>query len=410
MHSGIRFFCVLWLWFMLISTGNASEWKIASTLDQTIEYNDNKGLQINATPSFGYTLRPGFSANIDTATLRTGITAHGDIRRYDNKRWNCEAMSINFDQQYQMRLSVFSLSAGYLQNCSTSNKNIDNGIQQPNNQSETYTLSPAWNWQWSPLDIISFTPSYTKTVFSSTGSNNTGVTSSSFRGSETYNLNLSERHSWTRRLSSTASLFFSSSEFNNFNGPLKQTAFGFQVGNQYNITRKWVIDGGVGLRWVKSPNNSFSTTNNDSLLRTKIVNFSLNYTGQQLDSSLAYSRTASPSSTGQMLESNSFTMNSSYKMTKKLTLNFDGSFLKNKSVIQGQFQGQSTSNDRTYYSASIGMTWAFDKEWGLSTNYQYSRQQFTSKGQFNNVQNEPRTSNAIMFHLNYNWNGLRVPH
>lgn len=412
MHSGIRFFCVLWLWIMLISTVNASEWKISSALDQSVEYDDNKGLQTNATPAFGYTLNPSFTVELNTAVLSTGVTARGDIRRYDDERWNCEAMSLNFNQQYQMRLSLFSLSASYLQSCSTSNQDVDSGIQQPDNQSETYTLSPAWNWQWSALDFISFTPSYTKTVFSSTGTNNEGVTTSSFRGSETYSLNLSERHSWTRRFSSTASLFYSSSEFNSFNGPLKQTVFGFQLSSQYNITRQWVINGGAGLQWVKSPGNNVSATtnNNDSLLRSENFSLSLSYSGKQINNSLAYSRAVSPSSTGQLQESNSFNISSTYKMTEKFDLTFNASVLQNESAGQGQILGQSTSSDRSYYTGSIGLGWKFAKEWRLSTSYQYSRQQITNEGQFNNEQDQPRTSNAIMFHLNYNWNGLRVPH
>jgi len=387
----------------------ADEWKVTGALDQSVEYDDNIGLNINATPAFGYLLNPSFSADWNATNMSAGITGRGDIRRYDDDRWDCETFSVDFNQQYQQRLNVFSVTAGYAESCAGANQISDTGILLPNNQSETYNIAPAWSWQWSSLDRFSLSPSYSKTTFSSSGVANIVETSGlGFQGNETYSVNLSENHLWTRRLSSTISSFFSRTEFGESGNSSKQDVFGFQLDNQYEITRMWSINVGGGLSWVDSPSNSGSIDNsNDSLLRTETVNLALNYNGRRIDYSIDYSRRINPSSSGQITEYNSVNMSFSYQINRELIFNIDGTFSKNQTVGKSVRQ---ISTDRTYYTASIGLVWDFAREWQLSTSYRYRRQEFTSadQGQLANELASTRDSNALMITLNYNWDGLRV--
>ncbi len=397
--------------FMLAPIAVADEWKVTGALDQSVEYDDNIDMRVDATPAFGYLLRPSFSANWNTAIMNIGISGAGDIRRYDDKRWDCETFSVGYDQQYQQRLNVFSLAADYSQSCSYLDQASDTGVLVPNNQTETYNIAPAWNWQWSPLDQFTFSPSYSKLDYLDSGTgtdNNTGTTSSGFQGYETYSLNLSENHLWTRRLSSTISLFFSRTEFGDSDNSSEQNVFGFQVSSQYAITRMWSINVGGGLNWVERPPNSGSIDNSDdSLQRTEVINLALSYEGRRMDYSLGYSRTLSPSSIGQIVEYNSVNMNYSYQISREFTFNIDGSISLNKSVGDSEFQSVS---DRTYYNASIGLVWDFAREWQLSTSYRYRRQEYNNddEGQVNNELASTSDSNALMITLNYNWDGLRV--
>jgi len=357
-------------------------------------------------------LKPNLAANWNTANMNIALLGQGDIRRFDDKRWDCQTYSVEGSQQYQRRLNVYSIAANYSQSCSSSDQLSDTGVIRPNNESETYSLSPSWSWQWSLLDQFSLRLNYSTTIFSSSGINNEGETSADagFKGNETYSLNLSERHSWTRRLNSTASMNVSSSEFGSSNSSTsKQKTFGFQLSTGYNITRLWTANIGGGLSWVQSPSRSNDIADSsDSLLRTEVFNFSLNYSGRRMNYGLDYSRTNSPSASGQISENNTFNMNYSFEMSRKWSVNIDGSMLKNESIGQGDF---SLSSERTYYTASVGVIWDFDKEWRLSANYQYRRQEIIRSGEIvEDGQSGVRDSNVLTIQLNYNWDGLRVFH
>ncbi len=383
----------------------ADEWKLTGALEQSIEYDDNINMNVDSSSVFGYLLKPVFGFEWNTSVMNASVTGRGDIRRYDDKQWDCDAFSLNADQQYQQKTSIFSVAGNYSKSCSYSDQLSDTGIIVPDTQSEAYNLSPSWSWQWSGLDRVSISPSYSQTVYSSTS---TGTVNSNFQDNKIYSLNISENHSWNRRLNSAASLFFSRSEFGNSANISTQNSYGFQLSGGYNITRMWSVNMGAGLNWVQSPSNSnVNNSRNSSLLRTELFNFGLGYSDRRINYALDYTRRNSPSASGQIIEYSTVNVNFSYEISRQWAFNIDGSMTKNKSIGQSAFQ---ISSDRTYYTATIGLVWDIDKEWRLSTSYRYRRQEFTSSGitQVTNIQRSITDSNTVMINLNYNWDGLRI--
>lgn len=409
MRSHGKFLPVSLVWIVLMPLANADEWKITAGMDQGIEYDDNIGLRADATPAFGYLLKPSFGANWNTAVMGIGITGRSDIRRYDDERWDCENFSLGADQHYQQRRHVFSISGDYSQSCSYSQQIADTGILVPNNQTENLNFAPSWNWQWTQRDQLTLSPSYSQTSYSIVGSDNDVATSANFRNNETYSIDLSEQHRWTRRINFTAGLFYSHTQFSHAGGTSGQSVYGFQVGGQYAISRAWSINAGGGLRWVEIPTAGGITNGeaNDAPQLAEIGNLALNYKGQRMDYSLSYSRSVNPSAFGQMLEYSSLNMEYAYQITRELSFNLDGSLSENQSIGQSQFQ---TAQNRRYFSASAGLVWKFAREWQLSASYRYRRQEYPDMdgAQANNTLAGMQDSNAIMLHLNYNWDGWRV--
>lgn len=408
-HYGkIIFASLVWVMFARVAVG--AEWKVAGALDQGVEYDDNIALRPDATPTFGYLLKPRFSADWNTNNIGLGLTGSGDIRRYDDEQWNCDNFSLGANQHYLMKTQNFSVAGGYSQSCSYSQQTSDTGILVPGNQSENYNLAPNWNWQFAPLDKLSLSPTYAQTSYSANGSSNELGSGANFRSNDTYSLNLTETHDWDRRLSSNHSLFFSRSEFSNAGSASSQNMYGFQLGGQYAISRAWSINAGAGGRWVQQPssiNNTLASNSSDSPIFTNVANLGLNYKGQNMDYGFNFSRTVNPSAYGQLLENNSVNMNYSYQISRELAFNIDASLQKNQSI--GQSQTQAAQN-RTYYSASSGLVWKFSKDWNVSAKYLYRRQEYpdVQGGQAINSLAGAQESNAFMLHLNYNWDGLRV--
>ena len=392
---------------LLGQLADAAEWKMTGTLNQGVDYDDNISLSADATPVFGYLLQPSLSGNWNKANMNLGITGSGDIRRYDDDSWNCDNFSLGLNGRYLLRRHVFSLNVGYAQSCSYSQQIEDTGILLPNTQTESVNLAPAWSWQWTPLDQLSFRPTYSQISYSGLGADNNTASNLGFQNNTTYGLDLSELHQWNRRLSFTTGLFFSATEYSG-TGASNQNMFGFQLGSQYAISRFWSINGGGGGRWVQSPSTFglADSNNSNSLLFTEIANLDLNYTGRRMSFSIGYSRTVNPSSFGQVLEYNSIITSFSYQLTKELSFAIDGSFLKSQSVGQSIYQ---TAQDRNYYTASTRLSWNFTKEWQLSASYRFRRQEYPDVGQESaaNQFGDAQNSNALMLHLNYNWEGLR---
>ncbi|MGY6276077.1 hypothetical protein [Methylomonas sp. MgM2] len=382
----------------------ADEWKVSGTLDQEVEYNDNIALRTEPAAVFGYLLKPTVSANWNTPVMGVGITGRGDIRRYDDERWDCDNYLLRADQHYSLKRHIFSLSGGYSKNCSYSQQILDTGILIPNNQTERFNADPSWGWQLTPLDRLTLRPSYSETNYTRISVGDNQATNLNYQNNRTISINLSESHDWNRRLSTNAGLFYSDTEFSNVGSTSRQGMVGFQLGGQYVLTREWSVNAGGGLRWVQQPFSSSSAgdSGNNSLLMTQVGNLDLTYNGRYMNYSLSYSRSVNPSAYGQLLDYSSLGMKFSYQIIRELSFNVNGTLSENQAVGQAESQ---TAQNRKYYSASTGLIWKFAREWQLSATYLYRRQEypdasFASSG--------TRDSNAVMFQLNYKWDGWKI--
>jgi len=271
--KGCAFFAIM-VWLVLAPMAVADEFKISGALKQSIEYDDNISLQEDKVAVSGYLMKPSFNVNWNTSSTQVSLSANGDIRRYDVKDWDCETFSLASSQQYTYHTHVFSFASSYAKSCSYSDQTSDTGVLQTDNESQTYSLSPTWSWQWSSLDQLSINSSYSKMSYinteSGSGSDSNNV---NFQGNESYSINLSENHMWTRRLSSSISSFFSSTIFGDSGETSNQQSFGFQASNSYSITRMWSVNIGGGMQWVEQPSGSSENGDGDgdAINRTDII-------------------------------------------------------------------------------------------------------------------------------------------
>lgn len=381
----------------------ADQWKVSGAFDQSMEYDDNIGLRVEKTPAFGYSMRPSVRADWSTPVLALGVSGRGDIRRYDDQQWDCDNFGVVGEQRYSRRNHVFSLDGDYSQNCSYSQQTNDTGLLIPNNQSENYALNPAWSWQMTPLDRLSLSPGYTRTSYSNFGTDSNGLASAYLNNNESYSVSLAEEHVWDKRLASTANVFFSSSSFTNASSAstqstFSQDVFGFQLGSQYAISRLWMLNANGGGRWVQSPGSD------SGLLFGETYNVALSYKGKLDAFSLNFSRSVSPSSFGQIQDITSFGMRYDREISRELSFNLNGSYSQNQAIGQSLNQ---LGQERTYFNATAELVWTFSRDWRLSASYRYRMQDY-GNNTLNTQQAGVIDSNAIMLHLNYNWDGLRV--
>ncbi len=393
----------------------AAEWLLKGALGQQVLYNDNIALSaIQKAPVFGYLLTPSLQASRKTEILDIAVQGRGDIRRYDDTRWDCDNYNLGSKNDYRTNRSVFSLSGGYGVSCSYAQQLTDTGIILPNNQSENYQLAPSWTWQWTARDELTLGASYSKTSFTNTAGGTTLSTGNgplNYNSNDTYSVNLGGSHQWSRRLSLNEKINFSNIQYTGPNAST-QNLFGFQLGANYKVDRLWTVSAGGGPVWVDSqPSSNVDTPGqNSSLSLGRVANINLTYAGLLNKASAGYSNAVNPSSIGQTLQTQSFFANYSYQMTRHLALDISGNYSLSQSVGGNSSNNATSQFDRSYFTASAGIAWELAKNWQLKGSYAYSWQDYQQDKNVNvqNLNAGTSVANVVMLSLGYSWDGIRI--
>ena len=387
------------------NVATAAQWELKGSLGQQVKYDDNIAFRPIKQAVVGYLLTPSLQASYKTGSLEMGFNGGGDIRRYDDPRWDCENFNLGLNNRYLTRRSVFGLSGGYSQGCSYAQQIVeDTGILAPNSQSENYNLAPSWTWQWTPRDQLTVGTSYSKQSFSNSRSgigSSTGIGSIGFSGNDTYSANLGMNHVWSRRISLNGGLYFSNIQYTGTNAST-QNIFGFQLGGSYSISQKWTANVGGGLRLadIQPNSNSVLFAQNASLVLGNTANISVSYKDRLSNFTTGYSNAVSPSAIGQTLQIHSIFASYSYQFTHQISLNLNSN-LSRSEPIGGQSTGNPTTGfSRDYATATAALAWEFERDWQLRGSYVYRWQQYKQ-------QETVSDSNAVMLSLNYTWDGIR---
>ena len=388
----------------------ADEWVLKGSMIQQLQYNDNIAFSTTGKESVvGYLLTPTLQANRKTEVLDIGFQGQGLISRYDDSSWDCDNYNLGLNNAYRTRRNIFSLNGGYSVSCSYAQQVSQTGIVVPNSQATSYRLAPTWTWQWTSRDQLILSTSYAKTSYSNSGSSTASTnTTINFSGNDTYTVNLGGNHQWSRYLSLNEKLFFSNVKYTGLNAST-QNMFGFQIGANYTINHYWSISGSGGPKWVGTQQSSTSALlgQNSSLSLGYVASINLSYTGKMSNFSTGYYNSIDPSSIGQTLQNQSVFANYSYRLTPHLVLDINGNYLHSESI-----GGQSTNNansqfKRSYFTASPGINWEFNKNWRIRGSYIYRWQDYQQDNSVPNLNVGASDVNIVMVSLNYFWDGFR---
>jgi len=387
----------------------AAEWALKGSLGQQLHYDDNISLStIRKESVAGYLLAPSLQASRKTGALDIALEGQGDIRRYDDSRWDCNSYNLGSNNDYRAKRSVFSLSGGYAVSCSYSQQITDTGLLVPASQAENYRLAPSWTWQWTPRDQMTLGTSYSKTSYSNSLNDSASNIGTGFSGNDTYTVNLGGNHEWNRRLSLNEKLFFSNVQYTEPNAST-QNLFGFQLGANYKINHDWAISAGGGPLWVDTQLSSDSTSGQSSSLSLgSVANINLSYSTQLTQFSTGFSNAVNPSAIGQTLETSSTFANYSYHLTKHLLLDLTSNYSRSKSIGGQSFDNSTNQFNRNYFTVAPGIAWELAKNWKLKGSYVYRWQDYQQDNNFQNLNAGTSDSNAVMFSVGYSWDGIRA--
>lgn len=410
MHSNLKTVLFVLACVGLARDVAAAEWALKGSLGQALQYNDNIALSTTDKAAVaGYLLTPSLEATRKTAAIDLGVTAQGNIRRYDDSSWDCDNYNLGSDNSYRTKRSVFSLTGGYSVSCSYTQQLKDTGLLVPSSQATSYRIAPAWTWQWTPRDQLMLNTSYSKTSYSNSVSSVDPSTGLIFSDNETYSVNLGGNHQWDKHLDLNGKLLFSNVQYSGSSAST-QNLFGFQLGGNYKINRYWAVNASGGPMLVDSRQSSNSVTSgqNDSLSVGSVANINLSYDGQLSKFSTGYANSVSPSAIGQTLQSHSLFANYSYRLSRHVSFDLTGNYIHSESIGAQASNNLTGPFKRDYFTAAPSIVWVPAKNWEVRGSYVYRWQDYQQSSTLQNLNAGTTDSNAITISLGYSWDGIRI--
>lgn len=403
-------------WLILAYCGYAREawaerWELAGDLGQQLQYNDNMAFSANNRQAeFGYLLNPVLRAALKTKAFDLGFTGQGDIRRYTDSRWDCDAYNLELSGRYAISRNTFRLAGGYAQGCSYLQQLTDTGILIPKVQFDNIRVAPTWTWRWTRRTALIAETAYSKIQYDQSNTQATTTTVNSVSdantlgiglvGNETYSVRVSADHKLSRRLSLNGGTYFSYIKYSEPTLP-GQRIYGFQAGLNYAIDRRWAFSVGGGPRWVDFDPSTTDPDQKSTTALGDVANISLNFHHRQNDVSMGYSNSINSSAIGQTQEYHNIFLSYSRKIDKRLNLSAAVSF-QHSDALNGQQSGSLENNfKRDYVNVAAGVAWKFAKDWQVRADYSYRWQDYH--------QSDIGTADAnmVMVSVNYSWDGVR---
>ncbi len=372
-----------------------AEWSLKSSIDQFLGYDTNVRMQEKAQGSFLYKIIPVLTLvhRTDVSEIKAdamyGTQIYTDIVGLDQ-----DIQNYGLSGTYKTERIDWSLALNHSSTPSRNNATQSSGNFGATSINTTQSISPTLTFRLDEIDSLILAHTYSQTSFSNSSADN-------FRNYNTNNISLAWERTWSERYSSSVSTFYSIFESqtpitlaqpsSNFD------SYGINFSNNYLWTEKWKLAGTIGVRQTESKTGSTTSSSVGFL-----ADIGADYTGDNFNSGINFNRSLSPSNQGRLQEQTGISWNINYKITERLSSNFNIYYLESTQVNQ---INQST---RKNIIIEPGISWQMAPEWTLSGSYRY-RTQDSNQDDFGNITgNRSAESNLLMLTLKYNWQGLSI--
>jgi len=383
------------------SSVEAEEWRVNSTINQSLSYDDNFTMTEDPEGSMIYRLLPTLGLTRKTGVWDIEAGASYGVQTYTNKIVQDQKLqNYGLSTVYKTSHSNLGLRANYSITPTRNTALESSGNFVSNASSDTWSVSPSYSYQLTGQDSFISSASYSKTAYSATDINSTNSTTG-FNDSENQSINLGWQHKWTERLDFSLSPFYS-----NFKSALSESSsYGINLSSNYSISKQWLLSGTIGGRitdtTIETTVSPGQNVVDQSTSQGFLADLKGSYTGKKLSSSFGISRSLVPAAQGQLTEQTVIGFNLSYKLSERLSSNFGASYQQTDAVNNNSVRNGAALN-RTNIMFITGLGWKLTQDCNLEASYQHKRQEIK------NPDTITADSNLFMLTLNYNWPGLNV--
>lgn len=377
------------------SSVEAAEWKMDSTINQALSYDDNFRMAQSPEGSIIYQLTPTLNFARKTELWDIKSNASYGVQSYTNKNaQNQNPQRYELSSQYRTERSNLDLSANYSITPSRNTATQDSGNFASNASAESQSFSPSYSYKITERDSLISSASYTKTTYSTTD----------FRDNENQSINLGWQRQWTERINYSISPFYAVFKSGQGQSKVNSDSYGVNLSAGYLLSEQWQLNGTIGGRVTDTTTETevipglIITDQNTS--QGWLASLNAKYKGERLASSFGLNRSLVPSGQGQLTEQTGINLDLSYQLSERLSSTLSASYQQTDSVSNDNNENNGLS--RTNISLSPGLNWKLTQDWNLSASYQHRKQE----------RKNPNTivadSNVYMLTLNYNWPGLSI--
>ena len=311
------------------------------TLPLTFEYESNPQLSVSNEQSIKrVTLTPSYSITSNQETNPWFVNASLRVERSSDEdiSQDRDDPSINLGWTHHYETGQFGVTGRLIDESTRISEFSDSGLVRRDNTNKTRALSV--NWLNNLSDRTSIALDGTTTLVAFVGPSTTGLVD--YRDdsiSTTLNYNLSEQ------LQTFVQVSFSLYQPDVVNSLNTETR-SMNLGVDWEVNEKLNMSASIG------PNKAIRE---DQVFRTSWQgSFSMQYATLRTRSNLSLSRDQSPSSTGNLEESNRIATGWSYSLTERDNIAFDLSWRQNLTLIKNE-----TLIFSTNYTRELNLSWDF---------------------------------------------------
>ena len=382
-----KLYLVIALQCLTLSSLQAAEWSLTSSLNPTSKYDDNVFMSpTDKQDSFQFQIKPTLVGRYALENVEYSLDLGYSIDRYFSiAELDKENPFINLSTHYQAERSTWGLNAGYVEASTRNEAEYDTGDFTTESTVTTRSLSPSYSYKLTERDTLSVNGGYTERTYSTTD----------FGDNETVSLSTAWQHQVNERLS--AGLNFSVSNYQSDGLSLSTDDDIYNLSSTFNylVTELWSLNGQVGVRKLNSEQTTVSGFKEDNTSSGTSFDITARRAGELDDFSVALSRALTPSSSGEVNEQDRINFQYSRKLTETLSANVNASYQQSTSALQD------SNDEREYITVSPSIKWQFERNLGLTIGYNHRQQKRSEEG-------TDAKSNAVFMTLLYDWDGLRT--
>lgn len=366
---------------LVCGQGRAAEYSMESSAEANVGYTEDINVGGGSGGSGGTTdsptqtsvvkmklgvRTPSLNVSADTLVNYTVYTA--------DTRLNSDNQYLTLNGNYREDLTTYGLTGSYARTTTLTTGFQETGRQiQQNSRQQFLSVAPSWQRQITPLDSVSFSPSY----------RNVNQSSQNRPDSETYG----GTSTWSRFLDpATTGFVTANSQFynSNSNGSLESLSVGGSLGVSHQFTPTLSASLSAGPVWVKQRSRLKSDQGGLFDISNSQLNSDNSSIGYQINSALSYQmsertgfsgsiiRNISPNTTsGVVQETTSLSLGVNHSLLRQVSVAFRGYFAHSEDVADG-----GSSRTRDYAEAAPSIQWMAREDLRLALTYRFRWQYF----------------------------------
>ena len=343
--------------FSILAAGgtgaHAAQWSTAPVFGLWVDYDTNRSLVPQGTPSYGTAITLDMPLQYATERLTLSLHPQAILERFSNHEFaNANDLIISGAAKWLTERSTWSLTGLFSDQNLTTTELPNTGIVSPGTRRRDSQAGLSWIYSQTEKLSLTLQANYEHAIYSSDSTAPSTIALQSYRYSS---YSASEQLQYSDRLTGFVTL--NGSEFLQEGIPSPAHTYGAVVGFKSQLSERSALTADVGA----------SRTKLEGLVSNGLL-YDLTFTRTTTSGnfSLSASRSVSPAGIGELTEQDALKVNLQRDLKERLSLNAALTGVRYSGVFSVPgFIADIRGLDRTYAQATTGLTYRTSETWSV---------------------------------------------